>query len=56
MSTGKSLLFAVGITVVSDLALTLVHGFPTRENLIYNSAYIFFVALIVMKIWGGDKK
>ena len=55
MSTGKSLLFAAGITVASVLALFLVKGAPTPPQVTVCGPAMFLMAFIVMKSWGGDK-
>ena len=48
MSTRKVFLYALGITVVSILLLTFVHGVPTRDQLL-GGVTMFVVAFIVMK-------
>ncbi|MCX6721028.1 MAG: hypothetical protein NT026_00250 [Candidatus Staskawiczbacteria bacterium] len=56
MSIGKSLLYAVGITAVSVVALTIARGMPTGEQLLTGSATMFVMAFIVMKLWGVKPK
>ena len=52
MCDAKALLFAIGITVVSMVALTITMGLPTREQLAGTAVPMFAIAFVVMKFGG----
>lgn len=49
MNTRKALLCALGVTVVSVILLTTLHGSPTSGQLVGNGVTMFTVAFIVLK-------
>ncbi len=50
MSTGKALLWAAGIVVLSAILLTGTTGVPTSDRLVGGSAIMFVVAFAAFKI------
>ncbi len=53
MSICKAILYAILITAVSMVLLTVIHGLPTKNQLIEGGTSMFVVAFIVMKYFGG---
>lgn len=54
MSTKKSLLCALGVTIVSCILLTVVRGIPTVQQLTEGGATMFALAFVVLKFFGGE--
>lgn len=56
MSTAKAFVYAVGITAFSVVFLTINKGMPRMEHAISAGLAMFFMAFIVMKLFGGNAK
>jgi len=56
MGTIKALLWAMGVTTASGIALTIAKGVPTLEQVLIGGISMFVVAFAAMKIWGDDEK
>jgi hypothetical protein len=55
MATGNALLWAVCIALISCTLLNFMHGVPSSAKLVMYGTEMFFVAFIILKLWGGDR-
>lgn len=53
MPTGKALMYAAGITIISAILLTWTCGIPTTSQFLSGSGVMFLLAFVVLKFAGG---
>ncbi len=55
MNTKKALLYALGVTIVSCVLLTVSRGIPTFSQLTNVALEIFASGFITLKLFGDEK-
>lgn len=54
MSTKKVLLYALGVTVVSCVLLTVTRGIPTQQQVLEGGATMFAVAFVALRFFSSE--